>query len=237
MVGISSYSPLDAVACPAKPFGDFSSEEYLEFARDDLSQDGPSALVNSLGNAKRCFHYQTEKLLYRFCLREASATLSFPNKVELLRELRIVSGNLLTSFNRDRNVMEHGYATPSREMVEGAIDLCELYLPATERFLIEVPGRMRVVMSNDGRDLILALYPGNRQIEKSLVRGSTPEKCEHGIFYEERIFESLFDDKINKSLVVERLYNEDIPLRLDNKDNWLQILRMFTSIARPILRP
>ena len=71
---IVSFSPLDIIICPRKPFGNVSAEEYLEFAKSDLKHGNKAGLVNALSNAKRCFHYQVDRLLYRYALREASST-------------------------------------------------------------------------------------------------------------------------------------------------------------------
>jgi hypothetical protein len=133
--GVISYSPMHRIVCQEKPFGDVSAEEYLTFTRDDLSRDDRAGLVNSLGNAKRCFHCHVDRLLYRFGLRDATDSLHFPRKIDLLNELRIVSGTLHRVFNRERNAVEHDYVAPTPEIDEGSVDLCELLLLATERFL------------------------------------------------------------------------------------------------------
>lgn len=153
---ISTFSPLDYIICQRKPFGELSAEEYLEFAKNDRVRGSKADLVNALGNTKRSFHYQVDRLLYRYALHKATAKFKFPKKLELLSELQILSGTLLRVFNRERNLMEHEYAAPKEEIVDSAIDLCELLLLATERFVKNTPGRMRVKFRDDDRDLILS---------------------------------------------------------------------------------
>ncbi len=159
---VVSCSPLDTISCPDKPFGDHSAEEFLDFARKDLLQGAPRGLVNALGNAKRAFHYQSERLLYRYGLRSAFAKEDFPRKVALLEEVGILSGTLLRAFNGERNTMEDEFALPSNEIAAGVIDLCELQLLATERFIRETPGRLRVKCRDDKGDLVLLVEPGTR---------------------------------------------------------------------------
>lgn len=229
--GVVSFSPVDTIVCPQKPFGDVSAEEYLEFARGDLAQRHRRGLVNALGNAKRCFHYHADRLLYRFGLRDATLESHFPSKIDLLRDLHVVSGTLLRVFNRERNAMEHDYSAPTQEVVEGSIDLCELFLLATECYLRRTPARMRVVLADDERDLILLLEPGANCIQKFVVHGSTLEETQHGKKYKERLFK-LREDNLSDGLSIEARPNEDIPLRLETREGWLSILRMFSAAAR-----
>lgn len=174
--GIISYSPMHIALCPEKPFGDVSAEEYLDFARNDLSRGDRAGLVNALGNAKRCFHCHVDRLLFRFSLLKAANSLNFPQKIELLRELKIVSGTLLRVFNRERNAMEHDYVAPTTEIAEGSVDLCELLLLATERYLCEVPMNMRVVLEDDDRDLMFQLEAGTNTLKKYEIIGTTLEE-------------------------------------------------------------
>jgi hypothetical protein len=227
---VISISPLYWIACPEKPYREMSAEEYLAFAREDLSHGGQRGLVNALGNAKRCFHYQTDRLLYRFGLQDATSRSRFPDKLALLRDLNIVSGTLLRVFNRERNAMEHEYIAPTQEVVEGSIDLCELFLGATERYLNGTPGRLRVVLADDKRDLIFQLEPGCNRVEKFVVLGSTPEETEHGTIYKEPLF-APGGEKLVDGLSVEPLIDEDIPLTRKTRTTWLQILLMFSATA------
>lgn len=229
--GVISYSPIDNMVCPEKPFGDVSAEEFLAFARDDLARGDRAGLVNALGNAKRSFHYHTERLLYRFGLRDATELSAFPMKTELLRDLRIVSGTLLRVFNRERNAMEHDYVVPTAEIAEGSIDLCELYLLATERFLTETPARLRVVMAGDERGLIFLLEPGSSSVTKFRVVGSKMKEEDYGKVYEPRLYK-LASDELTVGLSIEPLPSEEVQLTSEKKQAWLGLLRMFSAAAR-----
>jgi len=228
---VVSFSPLDNIICQRKPFGDVTAEEYLEFAKSDLKSGYKSGLVNALSNAKRCFHYQIDRLLYRYALRKAFSKRDFPQKLEVLSELHIISGTLLRVFNRERNTMEHNYTSPSREIVEGSIDLCDLLLLATERFIENTPGRMRVKFRNDDRDIIILLEPGADKIQFFEVLGTELENGPNGKFYGGTIFKFGADNEPKEGITINRIANNDIKITLSNKDEWLPILRIFSAVA------
>lgn len=188
-------------------------------------------MINSLSNAKRCFHYHTERLLHRYCLYNICERYSFPDKLKLLQELGIISGVLLKKYNNERNAMEHEYTKPTKVTVEKSLDLCELYLLATERFLKNTPSKLRVVFKDDNRDIILSLAPGNDKIEKYLVRGSLGEKTENGLIYKSNIYK-LCSQELEDGIELEHLVEEEIIICKNNKKEWLPILRLFTSVAK-----
>lgn len=228
--GIVSYSPLDRIRCQEKPFGDVSAEEYLKFAKEDLSRKSRAGLVNALSNAKRCFHYHTDRLLFRFGLREATTKSRFPAKIDLLHDLKIVSGTLLRGFNRERNAMEHDYSAPTDEVAESSIDLCELFLLATERYLCQTPATLRIVMENDERDLMFQLEPGGNSIKNFHIIGTTLQETDNGKIYREPLFK-LGTEELTEGISIQPLPGEDIPLRMGNKQQWLHILQMFSAAA------
>ena len=229
---VVSFSPLDNIICQRKPFGDVTAEEYFEFAKSDLKSGDKSGLVNALSNAKRCFHYQIDRLLYRYALRKAFSKLDFPQKLEVLSELYIIPGTLLRVFNRERNAMEHNYTAPSREIVEGSIDLCDLLLLATERFIQNTPGRMRVKFRNDDRDIIILLELGADKIQFFEVLGTELEDGPNGKYYGGIISKFGADNELEEGITINRIANNDIKISLSNKDEWIHILRLFSAAAR-----
>lgn len=228
---VSAFSPLDRLICQQKPFGDITAEEYLGFARKDLLQGVDANLVNALSNSKRCFHYQVDRLLFRYGLRKASTELDFPHKIELLSELKIVSGTLLRVFNRERNAMEHEYTSPSKEIVEGSVDLCDLLLLATERFLHDTPRRVRVKFKDDDRDIILLLEHELHIIQFLEILGTELTKEEKREYYTPVIFDA-FTDKLREGFTIKRIDKQDIELTLSNKEKWMPLLKIFSAAAR-----
>jgi hypothetical protein len=86
---IVCYSPIDHITCNRKPFGDINAEEYFDYAKRDLNRGDDSVLINALSHAKRCFHYQIDRILYRYSLRQAASSMNFPEKLNLLSELNV----------------------------------------------------------------------------------------------------------------------------------------------------
>ncbi|WP_316506083.1 hypothetical protein [Nitrosopumilus sp.] len=228
---IESYSVIDFGGYDKKPFGDVSAEEYFEFAKKAHQREGKDGYVDALGNAKRCFHYQIDRLLYRYSLHSVMKKKEFPRKVQLLSELNIIPSTLLRTFNTERNAMEHDYSTPSKEIVEGAIDLCDLLFLATERFLERTPLRIRIKFKKDDRDLILFLESGSNKIRKFQVLGSELESSKNGKFYSTRIFQVGSSDELQKGISIIHL-REDVEISLGNKKDWFVLLKIFSYTAR-----
>lgn len=228
---IVSYSPHDAIICQQKPFGKISAEEYLSYARIDIKDGSTNGLINSLSNAKRCFHYIVDRLLFRFCLRTATLKMRFPRKIKLLSDLNIIPGTLLRRFNQERNEMEHEYSEPTRDVVNGAIDLCELLLLATERFLIRTPYQLRIKFRNDNRDLLTVLELGGDTIKFYEILGSELQNGPNGDYYG-GVLHVFAKDDLNEGLSIKRIEEDDIILNSKNGDSWMPILRSYTSIAR-----
>jgi hypothetical protein len=86
-----------------KPFEDVIVEEYFEFSKAARLGEDKAGLVDALSNAKRCFHYQVDRLLYRYGLQKARISMAFPDKVRLLSELV----HCYVCLTRKRNAMEH----------------------------------------------------------------------------------------------------------------------------------
>jgi hypothetical protein len=85
-----------------KPFEDVTVEEYFEFAKAARLREDKAGLVDALSNAKRCFYYQVDRLLYRYGLRKATISMAFADKVHLFY---LNSHTLLRLFNKERNAM------------------------------------------------------------------------------------------------------------------------------------
>jgi len=228
---ITAFSPLDTFFWLDKPFGDISAEEYLQFAKKDLKIGDKASLINALSNAKRCLHYQVDHLLYRYNLNKFAERFRFPEKLGLLSELQIIQKTLLSIYNKERNKVEHEYVVPEKETVESAIDLCELLLLATERFIKNTPLRIRVKFKDDPRDLIILLKPGTNIIKLFEVFGTKLEKEKNGSFYRENIFD-LNTGKLKSNIKVKRLKDEDIKITKENKCKWIKILKIFSVTAK-----
>lgn len=117
-----------------------SPRDYIEFAKLDLG-DGRSSrnLVNALSNVKRALHLRMEDLCIGFGAVDLRKLNSFPVLAEYIRKCGIVAPRVLDRLNKLRNTVEHAYAIPDESEVETFIDVAELFLAATNRWIDRQP--------------------------------------------------------------------------------------------------
>jgi len=122
-----------------KPIFKVDSEEFLKFAKSDLKEGKRKSLVNALSNVKRAIDCRIDSILWvlGFHKKSKKENWSFPHKVDFAKSLGIVSPNILKKVNRIRNRLEHEYEYPTKKEVEDAIDIAELFLASTEKYLRE----------------------------------------------------------------------------------------------------
>ena len=119
------------------PF-DLRPKDFLNFAESDLNNICSHGSINALTNIKRAIDCQLDSLLYAFGLLEISKEnrWSFPYKSELLTKIGVVSPRILKKINQKRNLLEHDYAKPDAEQVEDALDIANLFLLYTNKYLL-----------------------------------------------------------------------------------------------------
>ncbi len=116
---------------------EISPKEFLNYAEYDLSSSYQHHVINALSNTKRGIDCQIDSLLFGFGLYEKSKKerWDFPDKVKLLSSLNILSPNILQKINRKRNLLEHEYKNFTKEEVEDALDVANLFYAYTQKFL------------------------------------------------------------------------------------------------------
>ena len=229
--GIVSYSTPYRTFCPQRLTRGASALENLELAKAELHRGGRDGLVNALGNARRCLFRQVDTLLCAFGLRQATSRVTFSVKLALLQDLRLVSQGLLRLYELVRDAMQYDRLTPTREMAQRAIDLCEVFLPATECYLGETPGCIRVVLADDDRDLLFLLEPDAGLLRKLHIIGSTPEETQRGRYYSPSLFDPS-GSSVRDGLSLTASPAEDTWLQLETRQSWLPLLRIFGAAAR-----
>jgi len=115
-------------------FDDFEIEadEFMKFAEADLQQETTQGLVNALSNAKRAIDCQVDTVLGCFGLL---ARRNFPQKINILNELGIVTPRIIKKVVKARNFLEHEYVNPEREQVEDAVDVATLFVVSLDKGL------------------------------------------------------------------------------------------------------
>jgi hypothetical protein len=125
------------------PFsGSITPQMYLEFAVLDLKNNqGTRFYVNAFANAKRAIHLQVDIINKAFGIDLLPVKLrnSFPMKMDFCKKCGIVGSRILNKYNKIRNKLEHEYYSPQPDEVEDMIDVTQLFLAATARFITLFP--------------------------------------------------------------------------------------------------
>lgn len=111
---------------------EIEADEFMKFAEADLQQETTQGLVNALSNAKRAIDCQVDTVLGCFGLL---ARHSFPQKINILNELGIVTPRIIKKVVKARNFLEHEYINPEREQVEDAVDVATLFVISLDKGL------------------------------------------------------------------------------------------------------
>ena len=117
------------------PF-ELSTKDFLDFASDDLKGQLMRDTVNALGNIKRSIDCLFDSLLFveSFLEDAKRERWTFPEKMNFLGEIGIITPYILGKINSARNLLEHEFKKPSRKDVETAYDVANLLYYATIRF-------------------------------------------------------------------------------------------------------
>jgi len=111
--------------------------QFLKFAEYDLGSEYEHHLINALSNLKRAIDCQIDSLLIGLGLFKKSRDerWNFPQKIDFLDSMGIISPRILKKINQKRNLLEHEYAKPIKDDVEDAFDVVMLFIAYTEKFL------------------------------------------------------------------------------------------------------
>ena len=61
-----------------------SAEQYLQYARNDLTSADDRGLINGLGNEKRALHLLIDTILQNYGLLAQNRAANFPDKLSLV---------------------------------------------------------------------------------------------------------------------------------------------------------
>jgi hypothetical protein len=121
-----------------------SPRSYLDFAVEDLAGSSERSRVNALSNAKRALHFQVELIAGAYGFQRMSKRTSFYEKLEFCKRCGIVGPRILNKLNKVRNAVEHDYYIPTQAEVEDFVDVVELFLFGTDRFLTRFPADVEI---------------------------------------------------------------------------------------------
>lgn len=155
-----------------------SPSAYVEFAIEDLSADTARGGINAFSNIKRAIHLLIDQLLNQYGLFFHFKSANFPMKLQLLDEIGLLPIGIMTNLNVERNLLEHGYATPAKQRVREAIDVAKLLLMATEKLLEATPQEVLGGWKTPSRHVILRLEP---QAINWRIHVSRDQSCENSL--------------------------------------------------------
>ncbi len=117
---------------------------YLDFALKDVEECGEPkserALVNALSNAKRALHLQVETIAKGFGFPKPERGYpNFHRYLEYCQKCGVVTPRILKKLNSVRNAVEHEYYIPTESETDDFIDVVELFLAATDKFIYQFP--------------------------------------------------------------------------------------------------
>lgn len=134
---------------------ELSPLDYLSFARVDLEEkNGYRSMINTISNAKRALHLQVDTLCEGYGYKVIQRNKNFPEKLDFLQDLGLVTPRILKKLNSIRNKVEHDYSIPTEEDAELFCDVVELFLFATEGPINQFPDRAE--FSSEACDLLEA---------------------------------------------------------------------------------
>jgi len=123
---------------------DIDARDFLCFAEQDLEENSERGRVNSLSNAKRAIACRIDEILAlmnfeRFAKHER---WNLPYKMEVVESFGVPARNVLRDIiTSKRNFLEHEYVRPERREVRQIVDIAELFLEATDKYIDR--GRIR----------------------------------------------------------------------------------------------
>ena len=186
-----------------------TATEFLNFAKKDMSEGNKRGLVNAITNAKRAIANRIDHLLLNNKINSIkNKSGGIPSKLELLDKFGIKMKNVVhRKINKIRNELEHKYRVQKLiiEEVEDIIDIAELYLENTQKYI------------EKGTYIMLELYEGNNIKEFEPI---------------ELVF---FNDEIDTIFVQNRDYTHSyIEYSIFKQDDWVMIKNIIKKMNKSI---
>jgi len=188
---------------------DIKPNEFLKYARLDLKANYDHHLINSLTNIKRAIDCQIDSIFIGLGIntkKSETENWSFPEKIDILNRLGIVSPEILRNINQRRNDLEHRYSKPGEVEVKDALDTAFLFIKYTEKYLNAMP------------------YEGSLR-----EYGNVDSILSVELDYKNRKFRFEYKDYSKDLNSVKNTYVKEIPET--NREEYLKYLKWFLQIT------
>jgi hypothetical protein len=209
-----------------------SPSSYLEFAIQDLATDTERGLINAFSNVKRAIHLLIDALLNQYGLFTHFKSANFPTKLQLLDDIGLLPIRIMTNLNVERNVLEHEYATPSKERVQEAVDVAKLLLMATEKLLEATPHEAVAGWRTPKRHILLRLEPQRGALELFSIWAPQHYRVFNGISCVAGGIRQITGDKYYPWIRIAKTPWRTIDLSKAERQAWVPIIRSLVSLQR-----
>jgi len=122
--------------------------DFLKFAKEDVKEKKTGNLVNALSNVKRAINCQIDQILFIFWFSKKRC--NFPKKIEFMKDIWIISPEIIEKLNHKRNLIEHEYDIPSKKDVSDAIEIAELFIESVKLIFIRYYNELEVHDNSSG---------------------------------------------------------------------------------------
>ncbi len=129
--------------------------KYLSFARKDIEiEKTDRTFINSISNAKRALHLQVETIskAFGFKSKKTKNNVNFHDHLEFCEKCGVLTPKILKSINKIRNAIEHDYYTPTEIEAEEFIDIVELFIAATDKYIYQFPESLDITLNDSAKD-------------------------------------------------------------------------------------
>ena len=212
--------------------------DFLRLSKADFKSNNDGGLINALTNAKRAIDCQMDTAFNMFGISYDDISNSaenfvriletgnsdLPFKLKLVRGLDFAPSGIISNIRTLRNKLEHYYKMPTKEEVDSAIELAEL-------FILSVENRIRFIEEN------LSITDSKNYIAYGEYKNSFHIRFSKA----EKNFK--IDYYVNKEKIETESYDEKQPLFyslikiLNNVNEEIELLESFGLFLKMIEHP
>lgn len=144
------------------PF-EIDANEFLNFAEADFASELPHKYVNALANIKRALDCQVLSIFLSLGIPvKKFKKMGLERKLQIMQKLGLVSPRILNKVTAIRNLMEHEFTNPDKELVTDMKDVVSLFIAYTNTIMMNFSDEIVVALQDDNFE------PGSQEVKLSL---------------------------------------------------------------------
>jgi uncharacterized protein YutE (UPF0331/DUF86 family) len=176
------WGDCDQIDCPF----DLAPLDYIEFAEKDLEEDSLRGNLNAMHNAKRAVSCAIDSIFWNYGFQKQS-TASFPEKLDIIKSMGLVSPRIVRKLIKSRNILEHRYGKIESLQAEDAVDVAGLFVHALALFFSQRKNQYSFVNKAEGVEGVFSFAFKSNEAGKALTTDtsdSDPALPVEAIFFE-----------------------------------------------------